>query len=183
MGMKPAAVPSFRSCRVTLRSLQLTLYDSFQCCVSRRWKNKDIEQMDRRNSAESYPLSCVSSASSAWFVLAFLFSGQVNASDDYSQIIEPFLKKHCIGCHGVKDPSGDFSLARVSSDFQAKSSSDHWLRILDQLVFRNMPPKTNSSPRLLRLQRLPSGSTRGYRRPAKAMFTARSFLRRNMVTG
>ena len=102
--------------------------------------------MHRLESAKSYPLTCVSSASSAWFILAFFFSGLVNASDDYSQVIEPFLKKHCISCHAAKDPSGDFSLVTVSSDFQANSSSDHWLRVLDQLVFRNMPPEDEQQP-------------------------------------
>ena len=36
--------------------------------------------MHRLESAKSYPLACVSSASSAWFVLVFCFSGLVNAS-------------------------------------------------------------------------------------------------------
>ena len=102
--------------------------------------------MHRLESATPYPLSRVSNTSSAWFFLAFFFCGLATASDDYSQVIEPFLKKHCTSCHSTKDPSGNFSLATVSSDFQAKSSSDHWLRILDQLVFRNMPPADEPQP-------------------------------------
>ena len=102
--------------------------------------------MHRLETANSYLLACVSSTCSVWFVLVFFFSALVNASDDYSQIIEPFLKTHCISCHDATDPSGGFSLATVSKDFQAESSSDHWLRILDQLVFSNMPPEDKQQP-------------------------------------
>ena len=102
--------------------------------------------MHRLETANSYLLARVSSTSSAWFVCVFFFSALVNASDDYSQIIEPFLKTHCISCHDATDPSGGFSLATVSKDFQAESSSDHWLRILDQLVFSNMPPEDKQQP-------------------------------------
>ena len=102
--------------------------------------------MHRLETANSYLLACISSTSSVSFVLVFFFSALVNASDDYSQIIEPFLKTHCISCHDATDPSGGFSLATVSKDFQAESSSDHWLRILDQLVFSNMPPEDKQQP-------------------------------------
>ena len=100
--------------------------------------------MQRLESAKSYPSARFIRLSFGLFFL--FFSGTLIAADEYEQSIEPFLKKHCIGCHGAKDPSAEFSLMTASSEFDRPAVSEYWLKILDQLVFRNMPPADEQQP-------------------------------------
>ena len=80
------------------------------------------------------------------FTLVLLLISTANATDEYPTVIQPFLSKYCNDCHNPDSHSGDFSLGQISSDFQAEESSQHWLKILDQLVFRNMPPADEQQP-------------------------------------
>ena len=117
--------------------------------------------MDQRESAKPLLLSAVNSAPPVLVALLFLSASLATAADDYSQVVQPFLKQHCIRCHGVTDENGGFSLQTTTHDFAAKSSSDHWLRILDQLTFKNMPPKEEDQPTPLEVARVTEWINKG----------------------
>lgn len=70
----------------------------------------------------------------------------VGASEEFSETIKPFLAKHCVGCHQEESPEGDFNIETINTDFRTEGTSSHWLMILDQLVFRNMPPGDQEQP-------------------------------------
>ncbi|MAT09409.1 MAG: hypothetical protein CMM02_00225 [Rhodopirellula sp.] len=102
--------------------------------------------MQPRESAKSLPLAGFFSTFSILFVLVFFFTNQTTASEDFQKTVKPFLIKYCFDCHGADDPAAEFSLVTIGNDLQAESSSEQWLRILDQLVFRNMPPAEETQP-------------------------------------
>ena len=45
-----------------------------------------------------------------------------------------------------RESEGDFNIETINTDFRTEGTSSHWLMILDQLVFRNMPPGDQEQP-------------------------------------
>lgn len=107
---------------------------------------KDVESLFLQNSVKTLRFVQFGGVPLRFFALLLALSGLVSASDDYSQKIKPFVEQYCIGCHGQDEPESDFSLVKIRSDFESASSSAHWLKILDQLVFESMPPEDQPQP-------------------------------------
>ncbi|MFT5130274.1 MAG: hypothetical protein ACI8W8_003903 [Rhodothermales bacterium] len=59
---------------------------------------------------------------------------------DFAAVVQPFLKTHCIKCHGPKKKKGKLALHTVSTDLGSDAGSERWIDILDQLTFDEMPP-------------------------------------------
>lgn len=102
--------------------------------------------MHQRTTVKHLLPATVNSAPPVLVVLLFLSARLTVAADDYSQVVQPFLKQHCVRCHDDVTNETGFSLQAATADFTANSSSDLWLRILDQLTFRNMPPEEEEQP-------------------------------------
>ncbi|MDE0818534.1 MAG: hypothetical protein OSA92_12785, partial [Pirellulaceae bacterium] len=102
--------------------------------------------MHQRTTVKHLLPATVNSAPPVLVVLLFLSASLTVAADDYSQVVQPFLKQHCVRCHDDVTNETGFSLQAAAADFTANSSSDLWLRILDQLTFRNMPPEEEEQP-------------------------------------
>ena len=102
--------------------------------------------MHQRKSAKYLLPATVNSTPPVLVVLLFLAASLTVSADDYSQVVQPFLKQHCVQCHNDVTNETGFSLQAATADFTANSSSDLWLRILDQLTFRNMPPGEEEQP-------------------------------------
>ena len=102
--------------------------------------------MHQRTTVKHLLPATVNSAPPVLVVLLFLSVRLTVAADDYSQVVQPFLKQHCVRCHDDVTNETGFSLQAATADFTANSSSDFWLRILDQLTFRNMPPEEEEQP-------------------------------------
>jgi len=102
--------------------------------------------MHQRTTVKHLLPATVNSAPPVLVVLLFLSASLTVAADDYSQVVQPFLKQHCVRCHDDVTNETGFSLQAATADFTANSSSDLWLRILDQLTFRNMPPEEEEQP-------------------------------------
>ena len=62
------------------------------------------------------------------------------ADADFPKIIQPFLKEHCVKCHGPKKKKGKLVLHAIKDDFGSERGSDQWIEILNQLTFGEMPP-------------------------------------------
>lgn len=56
----------------------------------------------------------------------------------------PFLKRHCVGCHGPERPKGQVRLDRLDG-FRA-AESPLWTRIHERLSEGNMPPEDRTRP-------------------------------------
>jgi len=65
---------------------------------------------------------------------------------DFARVVEPFLQKHCLGCHGAQKQKGDLRLDTLAQDFSDESAT----RIWDEVIFRintgEMPPETEPRP-------------------------------------
>ncbi|MCA9268380.1 MAG: DUF1588 domain-containing protein [Planctomycetales bacterium] len=61
-------------------------------------------------------------------------------------VVEPFLTKHCVHCHGGDDPAGGFSMAGLDGDLLSGPHVDKWERISQQLLLGQMPPADEPRP-------------------------------------
>jgi mono/diheme cytochrome c family protein len=96
-----------------------------------------------------------------WFGLAFVttacgssLANDVFANDVASALTKPsadphiafrghtsaFLKKYCVSCHGVDAQEADLRFDDIPPDMQNADTSDVWRRILEQVLFSEMPP-------------------------------------------
>jgi hypothetical protein len=76
-----------------------------------------------------------------------LLTPAVNAADqDYEQKIKPFLKNHCISCHGPKKEKGDLRLDKLPFHLNDFDNVEEWQYILDELNQANMPPEDEKPP-------------------------------------
>jgi hypothetical protein len=110
--------------------------------------------MYHRESAKPMLRAAINSAPAVLVILLFSCSSCVVAGDDYSRVVQPFLKQHCIRCHDGETKENGFSFQVATADFTVKSSSDFWLRVLDQLTFKNMPPEEEEQPSGLEIARV-----------------------------
>ena len=53
------------------------------------------------------------------------------------------LQKHCLRCHGEEKPKGDVNLAKFADEESLRGDPELWLRVVDALVERTMPPPGN----------------------------------------
>ncbi|MBA4187139.1 MAG: hypothetical protein C0467_03890 [Planctomycetaceae bacterium] len=57
-----------------------------------------------------------------------------------------FLKKHCTTCHSGAKAKADFSLDKFTDDASLLKDRKAWLRVLDVLKAREMPPESKPQP-------------------------------------
>ena len=50
-------------------------------------------------------------------------------ADQFSDRIEPYVKKFCIACHGAKDPKGGLDLTKFKTDRSVINSFRRWNNI------------------------------------------------------
>ncbi len=72
-------------------------------------------------------------------LLALIGPGPVRGGG-FDQNVRPLLQAHCLRCHGGAKPKGDVNLARFADEDSLRGDPDLWLRVVDALVERTMPP-------------------------------------------
>ena len=65
---------------------------------------------------------------------------------EFERSVQPFLAKHCVECHGAKDPEGELDLTTLDPDMKASSSGSRWATIVEKLTKGEMPPKEKPRP-------------------------------------
>jgi hypothetical protein len=65
---------------------------------------------------------------------------------EYFKIVVPFLKEHCIHCHGGEEPEGEFSLERFRESANVREEYDVWQKVLAMVGEREMPPMDEPQP-------------------------------------
>ena len=78
----------------------------------------------------------------AVFVLAMAAAAPVRG-DGFDRNVRPLLQKHCLRCHGAEKPKGDINLAKFADEESLRGDPELWLRVVDALVERTMPPPGN----------------------------------------
>src|SRR5437764_15034825 len=84
-------------------------------------------------------------------LLAFLLT--CNGAEPPTQVAQKpddpfrtFLTRHCQECHSGEKPKGDFSLDKLTPDFDNAVSQERWLAVLKRLQASEMPPKAKPRP-------------------------------------
>ncbi|MDB4406345.1 hypothetical protein N9206_01505, partial [bacterium] len=78
-----------------------------------------------------------------WFLISLLAFGEADPS---LNTLGPFLKKHCIECHGPEKQKGDYRFDLLKNDLSDLQTLELWQGILDQLNLGEMPPKKQAQP-------------------------------------
>ncbi|HIM29068.1 MAG TPA: DUF1592 domain-containing protein, partial [Planctomycetes bacterium] len=73
---------------------------------------------------------------------------------DFKTTIEPFLKSHCVRCHGLEKQQGDRRFDRLSLDFTNQENGEQLQEILDQLNLGEMPPEDEPQPSAARVRQV-----------------------------
>ncbi len=65
----------------------------------------------------------------------------------FGAVVAPFLKDHCLACHGEVKPGGDLNLARFGGPEAVVGELDQWEAVAEQVEAGTMPPaKAKSRP-------------------------------------
>lgn len=70
----------------------------------------------------------------------------IATTQEYEQIVRPFIAQHCLKCHGEKQAKAGYRIDLLGTDFKAASVADHWKEVIDRINAGEMPPKTESRP-------------------------------------
>ncbi len=87
-------------------------------------------------------------AAVTWFFAGSFALG----NDDFSEIVQPFLKKHCVACHGSKAPKGKFQLDDLAENKFDPGDVKRWQVILEMVELGDMPPESKPQPETSRSQ-------------------------------
>ena len=62
------------------------------------------------------------------------------------QLINLFVKQHCLACHGDKEPKAELSLTKFGDEASILKARRTWLKILQMVEQGEMPPKEKPKP-------------------------------------
>jgi mono/diheme cytochrome c family protein len=124
-------------------------------------------------------------------VSACLPAGNVHAADDgetipftadgkgYLEIAVPYLKTHCISCHGPKKEKGELRVDNhLQNDFLDGRTAERWGEVLDAVNSHEMPPEDEPQPETADAARFADWVTEQLGRAELAKKGARVVLRR-----
>ena len=103
------------------------------------------------------------------------------APDDagYSELIVPFLNRHCLKCHGPDEQEADFRIDQhLRNDFLTRSVVERWSEVLNMLNSGEMPPEKEPRPRSQDLVQVAEWITRERLRGEEARKVTSIVLRR-----
>ena len=87
-----------------------------------------------------YILCCIT-------ILGAAYAGSLQAQElyDYETEIRPLLSKKCFECHNTNMPKANVNLDNYKEKGRVISDGAFWLKVLDQIETREMPPKNRPS--------------------------------------
>jgi len=68
------------------------------------------------------------------------------AAPNYERDVVPFLKKHCVDCHGPDSQEGNLRLDDLPPAMTNVDAAGHWIEVMDQLNLGQMPPEYQPRP-------------------------------------
>ncbi len=64
----------------------------------------------------------------------------------FDEAVAPFLKTHCMRCHGEKEQKGELRIDTLSRDFAASGAAVHWGDVAYRISTGEMPPEPEPQP-------------------------------------
>ena len=61
-------------------------------------------------------------------------------ADGFDQNVRPLIQKHCLRCHSAEKSKGEVNLEKFENKDSLRGDTDLWLRVVDALIERTMPP-------------------------------------------
>ena len=80
--------------------------------------------------------------------LALLVTAALSAAESaaFTQVVKPFIAKHCTSCHGPEKQKGDLRLDTIKTDFNSPATAGHWMEVMERINSGDMPPKKEVRP-------------------------------------
>src|SRR6478736_1532010 len=66
--------------------------------------------------------------------LTALFAAVANpalAADRYREVVQPFVEKYCVRCHGAMKPKGELDLSRYAEAQQVTADFRRWENVIE----------------------------------------------------
>lgn len=73
-------------------------------------------------------------------------STSTNAAGNFAEKIAPFLKAHCVDCHGGDDPEGGIGFDRYVDSSNVQKDYDLWEKVIRLVNEHQMPPADEPQP-------------------------------------
>ncbi|WP_339902587.1 DUF1592 domain-containing protein [uncultured Cyclobacterium sp.] len=74
------------------------------------------------------------------FASLCIFVAEAQETLDYKSDIIPVLDKHCYSCHNTGNPKGGVNLKRYEEEGRIIKDGQFWLKVVDQIKSKEMPP-------------------------------------------
>jgi hypothetical protein len=82
----------------------------------------------------------------AGLATAWCDGSSVAAAQGYDDTIAPFLKQHCVKCHGPEKPKAQLMLHKLTGKLADEGEARVWASIVERLQAGDMPPKGEGRP-------------------------------------
>jgi len=56
-------------------------------------------------------------------------TASAQSQKQFAALVTPFIKAHCLDCHGAEDPEADVALAGLGSDLSKKPVAGTWAKV------------------------------------------------------
>jgi hypothetical protein len=67
-------------------------------------------------------------------------------ASQFQTVVRPFVRQHCLECHGAKDPEATFDLSRLRSAEDVAKNFATWQHVADRVRAGEMPPVDSRQP-------------------------------------
>jgi mono/diheme cytochrome c family protein len=74
------------------------------------------------------------------------FTSAEDSRAEYERSVKPFLARHCVECHGVKDPEGQLDVNSLDPDMKSGADGSRWAMLVAEVKSGEMPPKEKQRP-------------------------------------
>ena len=77
---------------------------------------------------------------------SFAQSDSARDPASFDEAVQPYLKTHCLRCHGAAKQEGEFRLDALSRDFRDQFVAQRWDDVLERINAGEMPPEEEPQP-------------------------------------
>ena len=96
----------------------------------------------------------------------------------YAKVVQPFIKDHCVKCHGSEKQKGDLRLDTLPNNFLDPAAAARWSDVVDTINAHEMPPEKEAQPDAQRAGRFADWIAAELGRAEVAKRSTRVILRR-----
>jgi mono/diheme cytochrome c family protein len=72
--------------------------------------------------------------------------GSLPDAAEFGQLVQPFLKDHCVKCHGPDKQKGKLRLDTLAADFSDPLVAEKWKEVVNSVNGHEMPPEEEPAP-------------------------------------